>query len=177
MKNLSKLLILAIFAPCAMAQVPAPQIRLTGNIGPGGIFPLLNSGTLHYATDSNHTMTYAEMSASVIKVVSDVTLTAQRNLVAPLVLGFQFTIENATTGGQSIQIIGATGIGVVIANGTTATVTSDGTNYVSSTGVGSGFAAGNDLSGTSSAQNVVGIQNHPITAPGSAASIGVSPSI
>ena len=130
MKNLSKLLILAILAPCALAQVPAPQVPITGNMGPGGVFPLLNSGTLHFTTDANHTMTYPEMSANVIRVVSNVTLTEQRNLVAPLTLGFQFTVQNATTGGQSIQVIGATGTGVIIANGTTVSVACDGTNYV-----------------------------------------------
>jgi hypothetical protein len=51
-------------------------------------------------------------------------------LVAPLVKGFTWAIENATTGGHSIQVIGATGTGVTIANGYTITVYCDGTNYV-----------------------------------------------
>ena len=168
MKNLFRFVFLIVFASYALAQVPAPQIPLTGSIGPGGIFPILNSGTLIFPSDADYTMTYPEVSANFLKVTSAVTLTATRNLRAPVGIGFQFTVENATTGGQAIQVIGATGAGVVIANGSTATVTSDGTNYVTSTGTGSGFTTGNDLSGTSTAQNVVGIQNHPIAAPSAA---------
>ena len=110
MKNSLRILVLILLVVTyASSQIIAPQIPLTGNIGPGGIFPLLNSGTLHYAFDDDRAMSYPEMSASVIRVVSDVTLTAQRNLVAPLAIGFQFTIQNATTGGQNIQIVGASG--------------------------------------------------------------------
>lgn len=135
MKTSLRILVLLLFAAAyAGSQVPAPQIPLTGNIGSGGIFPLFNSGTLHITTDADYVMSYPEMSANVIKVVSDVSLTAQRNLVAPLSLGFQFTIQNSTTGGQSIQVIGATGNGVIIANGNITTVTSDGANYVASIG-------------------------------------------
>lgn len=46
--------------------------------------------------------------------------------------------ENLTTGGQSIQIIGASGTGVTIANGTYACVQGDGTNYVTGAGGSSG---------------------------------------
>ena len=120
----------------ALAQVPAPQVPLTGNIGSGGIFPLLNNGTLHFTTDANHTMAYPEQSASFIRVVSDVALTATRNLIAPVGIGFQFNVENVTSGGQSIQVIGSTGTGVTIPNGAIATVWSDGTNYISLPGFG-----------------------------------------
>ena len=134
MRNLLKCAILGILTPLAFGQVPAPRVPLTGNIGAGGIFPLLNNGTLHFTVDADHTMTYPEMSANFIRVVSDVPLTAQRKLIAPLSQGFQFTIENATTGGQNIQVIGVTGVGVTITNGDTITVASDGTNYVATTG-------------------------------------------
>ena len=77
-------------------------------------------------------MTYPEISGSsgFILVTSSTSLSATRNLVAPLAKGFTWAIENATTGGHSIQIIGATGTGVTIANGYTLTVYCDGTNYV-----------------------------------------------
>lgn len=123
-------LTLLLGAAISRAQIPAPPIPLTSNLGSGGVFPLLNSGTLVFSSDANHTMVYPEMSASFIKVTSSVSLTATRNLVAPLTLGFAFTVENATTGGQSICVGGATGACVTIPNGTTTQVVSDGTNYL-----------------------------------------------
>ena len=121
-------LMITLFSIAVSAQVPAPQINLTGNIGCQG-FPCVNTGTLIMATDANRTMTAQETSAPYIKVTSSVSLTATRNLVAPSG-NFPFTIENATTGAQSIQIIGPTGTGVLIANGTTVSVWYDGANYV-----------------------------------------------
>jgi hypothetical protein len=77
-------------------------------------------------------MTYPEMSGSsgFLLVTSGVSLTATRNLIAPMIAGFNWAVENATTGGHSIQVIGATGTGVTIASGYTMTVYCDGTNYV-----------------------------------------------
>src|ERR1035437_2950190 len=111
-----------------LAQIPVPQINLTGNLGCQG-FPCLNSGTLIYATDAKHNMTAQETSAFYIKVTSSVSLTATRNRIARTGR-FPFTIENATMGGQAIQIIGASGTGVTIPNGTTISAWNDGTNYV-----------------------------------------------
>jgi microcystin-dependent protein len=55
-------------------------------------------------------------------------LTATRNLVAPLVEK-TYLVKNSTTGGQSIQIIGSSGLGVTIPNGITTYVYCDGTNF------------------------------------------------
>lgn len=129
--------LILMFALPVCAQIPAPQIPLTGNIGCAG-FPCLNNGTLIMASDADRTMTAQETSALYIKVTSSVSLTAQRNLIAP-VGNFPFTIENATTGGQSIQIIGGSGTGIVIPNGQTVNVWNDGTNFVSAGGGGSGI--------------------------------------
>jgi hypothetical protein len=109
-----------------------PQIPLTGNIGAGGIFPLVNSPSVVFATDADHTMMYPDMSGSsgFIRVTSDVSLTATRNLIAPMVTGFMWAIQNATTGGHTIQVIGLTGAGVPIPSGYTMPVFFDGTNYV-----------------------------------------------
>lgn len=129
--RLLKPIILAItmlLASVGLTQIPAPQINLSGNLGCQG-FPCLNNGTLIMASDANRTMTAQETSAMFIKVTSSVSLTATRNLIAPAGR-FPFTIENATTGSQSIQIIGASGTGVTIANGATVSVWNDGTNFV-----------------------------------------------
>jgi hypothetical protein len=56
------------------------------------------------------------------------TLTATRNLIAPLVEK-TYVVQNNTTGGQSIQLIGSSGLGVTIPNGIAAYVYSDGINF------------------------------------------------
>jgi hypothetical protein len=109
-----------------------PQVPVNGTLGTNGIFPLINSPAVVFATDADHTMTYPEMSGSsgFLRVTSSVSLTATRNLIAPMIVGFNWAIENATTGGHSIQVIGATGTGVTIPSGYTMPVYCDGTNYV-----------------------------------------------
>jgi hypothetical protein len=55
-------------------------------------------------------------------------LTATRNLIAPLVEK-TYLVRNTTTGSQSVQIIGSSGLGVTIPNGIAAYVYCDGTNF------------------------------------------------
>lgn len=81
-----------------------PQVPVTGNIGPGGIFPPLNAGTVTFPTDADYTMVYPDMSGVILNVVSSVALTAPRSLIAPEVFGFWFVIFNSTTGGQTITV-------------------------------------------------------------------------
>jgi len=76
------------------------------------------------------------------------TITATRNLVAPLVEK-TYIVKNSTTGGFSIQIIGSSGLGVTIPNGTTTSVYCDGTNfYNASTATAGNFAVNGNLSVT-----------------------------
>ena len=116
---MNKLLKLALLLFPLTLWAQYPQVPLTGNIGSGGVFPLINSPSVVFATDANHTMTYPEMSGSggFIQVTSSTALSATRNLVAPLVRGFGWAVENSTTGGHAIQVIGATGTGVTIPSG------------------------------------------------------------
>lgn len=130
---------LLFVASILYAQVPLPQVPVTGNIGAGGVFPVLNSGVLVMASDANRTMVYPETSAFVLKITSSVSLTATRNLFAPLQLGFAFAVENFTTGGQSICVGATTGACVTIPNGQVSLVYCDGVNYIDSlAGSGSG---------------------------------------
>jgi len=124
-----RLSIALLVALTASAQVPRPQVPLTGNIGAGGVFPLLNSGILSFSSDADYTMSYPETSAFVIKVTSSISLTATRKLVAPLTLGFSFAVENQTSGGQSICVGASTGSCVTIPNGSIGMVYCDGINY------------------------------------------------
>lgn len=81
--------------------------------------------------DANYTLTayngVVDESRNAI-IVATGTNSAQRNIIAPLVEK-TYTIKNSTTGGYAVQIIGASGTGVVIPNGVTASVYCDGTNF------------------------------------------------
>lgn len=85
-------------------------------------------------SDANYTLTALngtsdEARCAVLKITSTLSLTAQRNVVCPVVPKL-YIVENATTGGQAIQIIGATGTGVVVPSGRTYRVRCDGTNVI-----------------------------------------------
>jgi hypothetical protein len=123
---------MVLMIPTLWAQ--NPQVPVNGTLGTNGIFPLVNSPSVVFATDADHTMTYPEMSGSggVLVVTSSVALTSQRNLIAPLQRGFGWFVENSTTGGYAIYIKGPTGTGVTIASGYAIQVMCDGTNYVTS---------------------------------------------
>jgi hypothetical protein len=145
MKKTILSLLIALGWAGALAQIPAPQINLSGNVGTQG-FPVLNSGTIILASDANHTMTAQETSAFSFKVTSSVSLTATRNLIFPAGKFPLGCVENATTGGQSIQVISTSGTGVPIASGTTVCgIWNDGTNFVTGPtggGGGSGISGG-----------------------------------
>ena len=75
-------------------------------------------------------------------------LTATRNVIAPLVEK-TYVIKNNTTGSQSIQIIGSSGLGVTIPNGATTLVYCDGTNfYNANTGTAGNYTVNGNLSVT-----------------------------
>lgn len=74
-------------------------------------------------SDANTTLTASQACNNILEFSG--TLTAQRNIVVPL-SPQQWTIYNGST--QGLQIIGATGAGVVIATTKTAIVYSNGTN-------------------------------------------------
>lgn len=82
-------------------------------------------------TDANYTLTsfngVADEARNAV-IVATGALSQQRNIIAPLVEKI-YTIRNSTSGGFAVQIIGASGTGVVIPNGVTASVYCDGTNF------------------------------------------------
>jgi hypothetical protein len=82
-----------------------------------------------FPSDANYTLTMSEARARMIRMSG--TLGAQRNVVVPLNGDWMF--YNNTAGGFGIQIIGASGTGIVIANGTKAFVYGDGTNILRAT--------------------------------------------
>lgn len=74
-------------------------------------------------SDANTTLTASQARCEILEFTG--TLSTQRNIVVPL-SPQQWTIYNGST--QALQIIGATGTGVVIATTKTAIVYSNGTN-------------------------------------------------
>ena len=91
-----------------------------------------------YPTDADFTLTTSgaspESTNNALQVMSTPSLTATRKLIVPLSFGQQYTVQNNTTGGQAIQIIGPSGTGVLVPNGATVTVVCDGTNFIPQSG-------------------------------------------
>lgn len=105
------------------------DIQLGGSVGTTGT-AILGRAFVNYATDADHTLTVTEYTNQFLTLTSSGSLTVQHNLIAPLTRGQTFIVQNITSGGQSIQVQGVTGTGVVINNGTTTAVVCDGTNYI-----------------------------------------------
>jgi microcystin-dependent protein len=101
--------------------------------------------------DANYTMTnfngVSDEARNQVLVLTG-TNTAQRNLIAPLVEK-TYTVKNTTTGGFAVQIIGSSGTGVIIPNGITTSVYSDGINfYAIANGTTSNFTVNGNLAVT-----------------------------
>lgn len=122
-----------IFTVAAFAQ--APQIPLTGNIGVQGSVAVLGGVTVQMPADANYTLTPAQWANKTIVITSAVSLSATRSIIAPLNKGQEYNVENNTTGGHSITLIGASGTGVTVAAGASTSVFSDGTNYIQVSGI------------------------------------------
>ena len=129
-----------------MASTYSPSLRLeligdgdqsgiwgqTTNNNLGSLIEQAVSGVITIAmTDANYTMSnfngVVDEARNQVLIVTG-TLTATRNVIAPLVEK-TYIVKNSTTGSQSIQIIGSSGLGVTIPNGITAYVYCDGTNF------------------------------------------------
>ena len=87
---------------------------------------------LTFASDANKTLSTEEASNFFLDFTSGgTTLTATRNAVVPLTAGRMWLVRNASPGGQSVQVIGATGTGITIATTAVKLVLADGTNIIS----------------------------------------------
>jgi len=104
----------------------------TTNNNLGGLIEQAVSGVVTITmTDATYTMTnfngVVDEARNQVLVVNG-TNTAVRNLIAPLVEK-TYVVQNSTTGGYAIQIIGSSGLGVTIPNGIAAYVYCDGINF------------------------------------------------
>jgi microcystin-dependent protein len=129
-----------------MASTYSPSLRLeligdgdqsgiwgqTTNNNLGALIEQAISGVMTITmVDANYTMSnfngVVDEARNQVLVVAGA-LTATRNLIAPLVEK-TYLVKNSTTGGQSIQIIGSSGLGVTIPNGITTYIYCDGTSF------------------------------------------------
>ena len=129
-----------------MASTYSPSLRLEliGDGDQSGIWGQTTNNNLGYLLeqavsgvvtipmlDANYTMSnfngVVDEARNQVLIVTG-TLTATRNLIAPLVEK-TYVVQNNTTGSQSVQIIGSSGLGVTISNGIAAYVYCDGTNF------------------------------------------------
>jgi hypothetical protein len=104
-------------------------------------------------------------------------LTATRNLIAPLVEK-TYLVKNSTTGSQSIQIIGSSGLGVTIPNGITTYVYCDGTNFYNalSGSVGNFTVNGNlSVTGNETITGTLGVTGATSLSTGSISGIMTAP--
>jgi hypothetical protein len=149
-----------------MASTFSPSLRLeligdgdqsgiwgqTTNNNLGALIEQAIAGVITIAmVDANYTMTnfngVTDEARNQVLVLTG-SLSAQRNLIAPLVEK-TYTIRNTTTGGFGVQIIGASGTGVVIPNGQTISVYCDGTNFFPlNTGAAGNFSVAGNLAVT-----------------------------
>jgi microcystin-dependent protein len=149
-----------------MASTYSPSLRLEliGDGDQSGIWGQTTNNNLGYLleqsvagvisitmTDANYTLSnfngVVDEARNQVLVMGGA-LTATRNVIAPLVEK-TYIVKNSTTGSQSIQIIGSSGLGVTIPNGITALVYCDGTNFYNAiSGSVGNFAVNGNLSVT-----------------------------
>ena len=82
-------------------------------------------------TTANYTLASTESRSRVI--VASGALTGNRNVVFPLTSGAHWIVYNNTSGSYTLTCIGASGTGIVITQGCSAVIFSDGTNILRST--------------------------------------------
>jgi hypothetical protein len=130
--------------------------------------------------DANYTMSnyngVVDEARNQVLVVAG-TNTATRNLIAPLVEK-TYLVKNSTTGGQSIQIIGSSGLGVTIPNGITTYVYCDGINFYNalSGSVGNFTVNGNlSVTGNETITGTLGVTGATSLSTGSISGIMTAP--
>lgn len=140
------------------------QINIGGSIGVPGNTAVLGSTTISLGINTTYTLQPADYSNKFLVISGSPSSTV--TISAPITQGQEFTIQNLCGKSVIIKPVSGSGTTVTIPNGDTVTVVCDGAlpnpNYLEPGGT-SAFTAGGDLSGTSSSQTVVGIQNHAVS--------------
>lgn len=105
------------------------SIQLSGSVGAGGSFAILGFANVTITGNADLTPNLAQYSNLFIKVSSDGSSLAVREVIMPLNEGTAFIVENSTSEGFAINLIGSSGTGVLIPPAGVALVVTDGTNY------------------------------------------------
>jgi microcystin-dependent protein len=178
-----------------MASTYSPSLRLEliGDGDQSGIWGQTTNNNLGYLVeqsvagviaitmaDANYTLSnyngVVDEARNQVLVMSGA-LTATRNVIAPLVEK-TYIVKNNTSGSQSIQIIGSSGLGVTIPNGITAYVYCDGTNFYNAiTGSASSFSVNGNLSvtGNETVTGTLGVTGATSLTTGSISGIVTAP--
>ena len=178
-----------------MASTYSPSLRLeligdgdqsgiwgqTTNNNLGALIEQAISGVVTITmADANYTMSnyngVVDEARNQVLVIAGA-LTATRNLIAPLVEK-TYLVKNSTTGSQSIQIIGSSGLGVTIPNGITTYVYCDGTNFYNalSGSVGNFTVNGNlSVTGNETITGTLGVTGATSLSTGSISGIMTAP--
>jgi hypothetical protein len=178
-----------------MASTYSPSLRLEliGDGDQSGIWGQTTNNNLGYLieqsvagvititmADANYTLSnyngVVDEARNQVLVMSGA-LTATRNVIAPLVEK-TYIVKNSTTGSQSIQIIGSSGLGVTIPNGVTALVYCDGTNFYNAlTGLVGNFTVNGNLSvtGNETVTGTLGVTGATSLTTGSISGIVTAP--
>jgi hypothetical protein len=101
------------------------QYITVGNIGGGGTI------SVNVAGNTDVTLNIGQAAHNVI--ICTGVLTGSINLIVPLIDGWQWIVFNNTTGAYTLTVKGATGTGIAITQGKTATVYTDATNVYRAT--------------------------------------------
>ena len=127
---------------------------------------IVGYATVNFSSDANTTLTLTDGNTSqtarnlYLNLTSSGSLTATRDLIIPnnqagtAPIQKLYIVKNATTGSQSIRVIGASGTGTTIPNGATMMVYSNGTNVVDVATYFSSLTLGSALSVTSGGTGV-----------------------
>lgn len=105
------------------------------NLGTALEEAIVGRATANFASDADLTLTLSNVNTTqvarhyILNVTSGVALTTTRNLIVPSI-DKPYVIENNTTGGQSIIVKTAVGVGVTVPNGKTAMVYVNSINVV-----------------------------------------------
>jgi len=178
-----------------MASTYSPSLRLEliGDGDQSGIWGQTTNNNLGYLleqsvagviaitmTDANYTLSnfngVVDEARNQVLVMSGA-LTATRNVIAPLVEK-TYIVKNSTSGSQSIQIIGSSGLGVTIPNGVTALVYCDGTNFYNAlTGSVGNFTVNGNLAvtGNETVTGTLGVTGATSLSTGSISGIMTAP--
>lgn len=148
------------------------SILLSGSVGSGGAFAILGVANVEIVGNADLVLSLGQYSNYFLQVTSDGASAGVRKVVPPIIEGETFIIQNKTSEGFAINVIGASGAGVLVPPGAMAVVVCDGTNYVQPTAAGAAppwvaVAAG----GSASPAAQVATQFYAVDSSGAQASI------